>query len=245
MLFNLLTDIFGQKSPAPDNTIEIVSATRLSELEFWNDSALGVSLRRLEQYTPLATHIAFENLRGLPDVFNARINARGGDPILVFIHDDVWIDDYFLADRVIQGLEAFDVIGVAGNRRRAPNQPNWACTDIHFAWDAKENLSGRIANGHHPFGGISHFGATPAECELMDGVFLAARRSRLNAKGVQFDPRFPFHFYDMDFCRSARKNGLRLGTWPICLTHQSTGVLGFGSQNWNEMYRLYQEKWES
>jgi len=58
---------------------------------------------------------------------------------------------------------------------------------------------------------------------------------------VLFDPRFDFHFYDMDFCRTARKAGLRLGTWPICLTHQSGG--NFASDAWKEKCRLYREKW--
>jgi len=223
--------------------IEIISATRLSESDFWNNSALGISLRRLAQDTRLIVHVAFENRRGLPDIYNARINATEGQPILVFVHDDVWIDDYFLADRVIHGLKTYDVIGVAGNRRRVQNQPTWAYTDQKFTWDDQRNLSGSIANDNLPFGKVSVFGVAPAGCELLDGVFLAVKKSRLNATGVQFDSRFDFHFYDMDFCRSAKKNGLRLGTWPICLTHQSGG--DFGNTQWSEKYRLYLEKWKS
>lgn len=221
--------------------IEVVSATRLSSTEFWRSAALGISLRRLAHDTRLVAHIAFENQCGLPEVFNARINAGEGGEILVFIHDDVWIDDYFLADRVIDGLKTFDVIGVAGNRRRVPHQPAWAFIDDKLTWDAEINLSGSIAHGSDPFGSISVFGAAPAECEFLDGVFLAASKSRLRAAKVQFDPRFDFDFYDMDFCRSARRAGLRLGTWPICLTHQSGGA--FGSGRWNAQYRLYQRKW--
>ncbi len=223
--------------------IEIISATRMSEDEFWNNSALGISLRRLAQDTRLVAHIVFENQQGLPIVYNARINAREGQPILAFIHDDVWIDDFFFADRIIHGLKTYDVLGVAGNRRRVHNQPAWAFIDNKFTWDARSNLSGSVAHGNQPFGAISVFGVTPTQCELLDGVFLAAKKSRLNATEVQFDPNFDFHFYDMDFCRSARKKGLRLGTWPICLTHQSGGA--FGSSKWNEKYRLYQEKWRS
>lgn len=223
--------------------IEIVSATRLPSNEFWSKAALGLSLRRLAQDSRLVPHISFLNRSGLPDIYNARINAQQGHEILVFIHDDVWIDDYFFADRIIKGLEIFDVIGVAGNRRRVQNQPAWAYIDEKFTWDSKINLSGSVAGGSQPFGAVSVFGTVPAECELLDGMFLSTRRSKLKAKGVQFDPRFDFHFYDMDFCRSARKNGLRLGTWPICFTHQSGGV--FESAHWNEKYRLYLEKWNT
>lgn len=223
--------------------IEIVSATRLAEAEFWEKSALGISLRRLGHDARLVPRIAFENKRGLPQVFNARIAATDGDShdSLVFMHDDVWIDDYYVADRVIDGLGAFDVIGVAGNRRRVKGQPSWAFLDDKLTWDARDNLSGSIGVGAHPFNTISATGPVPAECELLDGVFLAASKASLQAVRVQFDPQFDFHFYDLDFCRNARKSGLRLGTWPICLTHQSAGMLG--GDSWNGNYKKYLEKW--
>lgn len=222
--------------------IEIVSATKFSEADFWNQAALGISLRRLQADRRLAAHIAFANGRGLPLVYNARIAAADGAEILAFIHDDVWIDDCFVADRIIDGLRAFDVIGVAGNRRRIPRQPAWAFVGHDpFTWDDKVNLSGRVAHGKLQAGTIAWFGDVPAPCELLDGVFLAARKEVLTAQGVQFDPLFTFQFYDLDFCRMARQRGLRLGTWPICLTHQSAGA--FGTPAWNAAYRAYLEKW--
>jgi len=221
--------------------IEIISATRLPETEFWKKSALGLSLRRLKDDARLVARPAFANTRGLPEIYNARIDAPDAQDLLVFVHDDVWIDDYLLAERVIEGLKAYDVIGVAGNRRRLPGQPAWAFVDAKFTWDDKIHLSGAVAHGRKPFGAVSFFGPSPADCELLDGVLLAARRSKLNAAGVRFDPRFEFHFYDMDFCRSARQKGLRLGTWPICITHQSGGA--FGAETWREKYRGYLEKW--
>ena|SRR5215510_13682138 len=225
--------------------IDIISATRLSEPDFWRESALGQSLRRLAHDARLVARLAFENREGLPDIFNPRIAAADSNDILVFIHDDVWIDDFFLADRLIEGLQTFDVIGVAGNRRRVQRQPAWAfvVVDEKLAWDDKSNLSGSVAHGTHPFGEVSPYGATPAECELLDGVCLAAKKSVLTSRDVFFDPCFDFHFYDMDFRRTARQKGLRLGTWPICLTHQSGGT--FGTQQWMDKYRLYIEKWET
>lgn len=223
--------------------IEIVSATRMSEEEFRKNAALGISLQRLAGDERLVAHVAFENRRGLPEVFNERILSSDDNEILIFVHDDVWIDDYFLADRVIDGLKTYDVIGVAGNRRRVQGQPAWAFIDDKFTWDDKSNLSGCIAHGSHPFGAVSMFGSTPADCELLDGVFLATRKSTLKSSEVLFDTPFDFHFYDMDFCRSAREKGLRLGTWPICLTHQSAGA--YGSQAWVEKYRMYRGKWRT
>ena len=221
--------------------IEVVSATRLPERDFWTRSALGVSLRRLAHDVRLVAHIAFRNKLGLPDIYNSRIGAADSHDQLVFTHDDVWIDDYFLADRIIAGLQTYDVVGVAGNRRRVERQPSWIFVDNGITWDDKANLSGSVAHGPRPFGPITFYGAVPADCELLDGVFLAANRSALTAKDVLFDPQFDFHFYDVDFCRSARQRGLRLGTWPICLTHQSSGA--FGTKRWTDKYQAYIAKW--
>jgi hypothetical protein len=222
--------------------IEIISATRLSESDFWNKAALGLSLRRLEVDSRLVVYLVFGNHRGLPEIFNARISAPDGPDLLAFIHDDVWIDDFFFVDRIAEGLKVYDVIGIAGNRRRVEHQPSWAFLD-KVTLDERANLVGRVAHGPRPFGQITLFGDAPAECELLDGVFLAGKKSVLTTHGVLFDPRFDFHFYDMDFCRSARQNGLRLGTWPICLTHQSRG--SFATDSWTEGYRRYIDKWKS
>lgn len=221
--------------------IRVVSASRLSERDFWNHAALGVSLRRLGHDARLLANVVFENVHGLPEIYNAAIAEARDHEFLVFVHDDVWIDDYFLADRVLEGCQKFDVIGLAGNRRRVAGQPGWAFVNDRFAWDDRANLSGCVAHGSVPFGAVSSFGPVPAECELLDGVFLAARKSVLINRDVRFDSRFRFHFYDMDFCRSARQEGLKLGTWPICITHQSGGA--FGSPEWIEACRTYLDKW--
>lgn len=220
--------------------IDIISATRLSEADFWERSALGLSLRRLAHDERWAPCLTFSNARGLPGIYNERILAQNSAERLVFVHDDVWIDDYFLIDRVIEGLSRYDVIGVAGNRRRVPDQAAWPFIAPN-TWDDKANLSGAIAHGQQPFGEISSYGPAPAECELLDGVFLAANTAALRDQQVLFDPRFDFHFYDMDFCRSARQRGLRLATWPICMTHQSGGA--FGSPQWMQKYQAYIGKW--
>jgi len=221
--------------------IEVIIATRLSENDFWNTSATALSLRRLEYDSRWVPRVAFENKQGLPDVYNARISAGVSDSTIIFMHDDVWIDDNFFFDRIIEGLQVYDVIGVVGNRRRIPLQPSWIFVDTNFTWDDRANLSGVIAHGKDPFGPIDFFGSVPADCELMDGVLLAAKKETLTANGLFFDPQFDFHFYDLDFCRSARQHGLRLGTWPISLTHQSRGVANRGQ--WLQKYHSYIQKW--
>lgn len=223
--------------------VVIVSATRYSENDFWSKSALGLSLKRhLKQDARLSAKISFENSRGLSEVFNESIDQADEDTTLVFIHDDVWIDEANFADTVNNGLEKFDVIGIAGNKRRLPFQPGWLFIDTQFTWDDKANLSGQIAHSKSAFGVIEVFGDAPAACELLDGVFLATKKRSL-ITNVRFDKAFDFHFYDLDFCRTAKKSGLTLGTWLIALTHQSVG--DFGTQHWLEKYQSYINKWEA
>jgi GT2 family glycosyltransferase len=216
--------------------IEIVSATRCNTEEF-KQTPLAQSLSRLGHDPRLAFHVTLSNSTGLPEIYNRRIQESAHD-ILVFLHDDVWIDDYFLADRVIDGLELYQVIGVAGNTR---------LIDSHVAWHLNQgkwdfpHLSGSVAHGNTAFGRVTRYGESPRECELLDGVLLAARRSVLREKGLCFDTRFSFHFYDLDFCRTVRQSGLSMGTWPIAITHKSGGA--FGSAQWTQALAVYKAKW--
>jgi tetratricopeptide (TPR) repeat protein len=223
--------------------IEIVSATRCSEADFWTKSALGLSLKRhLKQDARLSAKISFENTRGLSEIYNESIDQAAKETTLVFIHDDVWIDEANFADVVAQGLDHFDIIGVLGNKRRLPNQLGREMVDLNFNCDAQENLSGQLAHSKSAFGAAKVFGDAPASCELLDGIFLAAKKESLDNHGVRFDRQFDFHFYDLDFCNTAKQAGLTLGTWLVHLTHQSIGK--YGTKEWHEKYQRYLNKWE-
>ena len=219
----------------------LVSATRLAESAFDRESALALSLARVAEFSPFVLAAAYENSRPLPEIFNRAIDAVGPDDTIVFVHDDVWIDDWYIAHRLEDALAAFDVVGVAGNRRRLPKQQSWAFAGgtrrEHF-----DNLSGGVFHGPSEKAVPSRFGPAPSEVKLMDGVFIAARARTLRERGVRFDPRFSFHFYDTDFCRSCERAGLRMGTWPIALTHRSAGE-NWAGPAWDEAYRAYLEKW--
>jgi hypothetical protein len=221
--------------------IEIVSATRLSQEQFWARSALGQSLKRIAFDPRVRVSIAFGNSRGLPEIYNARLRAQNAAEIIVFIHDDVWIDDFFFCDRVVDALHGFDVVGVAGNTRLPLSHVAWCFLDSKFTWDTREHFSGAVAHGATPFGAVTSFGKSGVACELLDGVLLAVNSARLKHHAAHFDERFKFHFYDLDFCRTVRACGLSMGTWPIALTHQSGG--NFGTDAWRQSLQTYIEKW--
>ncbi|WP_216905034.1 methyltransferase domain-containing protein [Synechococcus sp. CCY 9618] len=221
--------------------IRIVSATRYSEQDFWNYTALGQSIKRLDISKDFV-QIAFDNSTGLPVVYNKAIESTASSDGIVFIHDDVWIEDLLFIERVREGLEEFDAFGVIGNRRLVPGQPSWAYTSLEFDWDQEVNLVGAIAHGDYPFGEIMRFTNTQGACELVDGVMIAASCLQLRQHNILFDKQFSFHFYDLDFCRQVRRAGLRLGAYPISLTHQSSGRLG--TEGWKDSYSRYTKKWD-
>jgi GT2 family glycosyltransferase len=220
--------------------VEFVSATRAKESVFWKSSPLGCSLRRLMRMPARFSHTIFAlNTRPLPECYNERISDSQAD-CLVFVHDDVWLDDFHILTRLEEALSHYDIAGVAGNKRRTEYQPAWAYVDQDLNWDSGCNLSGAVAAGEGPFGTVTWFGP-PAECKLLDGVFLAVNRRKLVACNALFDPQFAFHLYDTDFCRTVESKGLKLGTWPLAITHQSGGA--YGSPSWHLAKDAYFRKW--
>jgi glycosyltransferase involved in cell wall biosynthesis len=224
-------------------TICIVSATRMDKKSFFSHSALGQSVQRFLNDNVIL-NVSYNNTEGLPTVYNLALQQSQSD-IMVFLHDDIWIEDDLFLEKVLRALRDFDIIGVAGNTRISKRQPAWLFKEIkgdQFIWD-HGYLSGVVKHGTPNHSSATSYGPTPAECKLLDGVFLAGNTKNMLQSKTHFDERFKFHFYDLDLCRTASKNGLRLGTWPIEILHLSIGA--FGSEAWSSAYFSYLQKWKT
>ena len=226
-------------------SFRFVCATRESAADFPTKTALGRSLAPYLRSPSVELKLFAGNRQGLPKLYNAAIREAAARPaVLIFIHDDVHLCDFFWALHLTSGLRVFDVIGLAGNRRRLPRQPSWYHIDERFTPDAAHNMSGIVAHGSSfPPGNISWYGAPGQQVKLLDGLFLAVHSQTLLAQRIEFDERFDFHFYDMDFCRQAETRNLRLGTWTISVIHESGG--NFASESWRSAYERYLQKWGS
>lgn len=226
--------------------LTMVSASRWPQGRFAAQALLGRCLPGLGEHSPVALRLAAGNRRPLAEHYNAAIEAAAPEDVLVFVHDDVHVDDWLLAQRVDEALQRYDVVGVAGNRRVQARQVAWYLQPgAHGSsepgpWDTGF-LSGAIRHAGAT-GRLSVYGPSPQAVRLLDGVFIAARAGRLRDSGVRFDPALGFHFYDLDFCLSAHRAGLSLGTWPIALTHASGGG-SIQSPAWRDARRLYLDKW--
>jgi tetratricopeptide (TPR) repeat protein len=236
-----------QRQASSRPKIRFVTATRLSKGEFFKSTPLGRSLpnyREFPKHQVIEVRVFPNNSEGLSTIYNTAIEEAGSDPaILIFIHDDVYLSDYYWAEHLHEALEHFDIVGLAGNRRRVPRQASWMYLDEEFTRDNYDNLSGVLGHGD-PFPNLrqlSVYGEPGQEVKLLDGVMLAVRSHTLVERDLRFDPRFRFHFYDMDFCRQAEIRNIRMGTWAISVVHASAGALGV--EDWRSAYRSYLTKY--
>lgn len=188
--------------------------------------------------------------RGLPAIYNEAIDklpdhgpaATADEEIVAFVHDDLFVHDWFLRIRLQEALRHFDVVGLAGEGQASAAQGNWYFdrgSDGRWQW-AQRRPSGFLNHWDPTLVEPTTYGPTPRPCMVLDGVLLAARLAVLRRSGLRFDPQFRFHAYDIDFCRSALALGLTLGTWPIACTHGSGGS---HDSLWEQEVGRYQAKW--
>lgn len=244
MLGRLLSNNFQKSNASLERKICFVSGTRLCESDFWNLSPLGRTLTGFLIPNIITADIYFQNDCGLPEIYNKAITKNSHADFMIFLHDDVWLTDANLTEKIYHSLSKFDIIGVAGNTRITSSQPAWLFSEIRngkLILDA-DNLSGQILHGDIKNSQLFYFGKSPATCELIDGVFIGVNSKYIRSSNVKFDELFDFNFYDLDFCRSARQADLSIGTWPIEVIHESSGV--FGTEQWKLMYEIYLDKWK-
>jgi hypothetical protein len=168
--------------------------------------------------------ITWKNAEGLSAVYNRKLLKHGnaGSEYIVFVHDDVYVDDLKLYDKVLAARcnLGYQIIGVAGASSvtvRDPSlwhlmcgQADWRGTVHHFT------SNGQIR--------ASAFGPTPSQVAVMDGLFMAVHVPSVLAAGWRFNEDYDFHHYDIASCLDARAKGLKLGVYPIHLIHESPGL---------------------
>jgi GT2 family glycosyltransferase len=166
------------------------------------------------------------------------------DDILIFCHDDIYLLDYYWIDVIVTALNKYDIVGLAGNTERIKMQPSWLFSDITLSKFNQETLSGIVAHGRElPPQNLTIYGAPDQQVELLDGLLLAVKDKTIKNNNLCFDEQFCYDFYDLDFCRLARSKGLTLGTMALSVMHESGG--NFNTDQWNEGYKKYIDKWKN
>lgn len=229
-----------------DNQMEIivVTASREDDQGF-GDTQLVESLSKMEwDWVNNPIYRTLCNYGGLPQLYNRIVTneeRRGKTAILV--HDDVRIEDLFFVEKLEQAMGHYDIVGLAGTTEFDFNMGG-----LPISWYSRDRhgcgvLSGAVA---HPQPdrriAMSSYGLFQQDCIAIDGLFMAVNVGALLDAEVSFDERFRFNFYDLDFCLSAGNAGLRIGTWPIWVCHQSRGE-GVASDEFAAEQELFLDKW--
>ena len=167
--------------------------------------------------------IHYGNTSGLPKLYNKAIDNSTDFDFIAFIHDDVWINDVFFFDKVINSK--FDVIGAVGGCYWGVPK-GFPIDEKPLIWTTA--TCGRGASGfmnHDLKNGYflpSSYGIAPKPTSTLDGSIIIFARKAIQS-GLRWDEQFNFHFYDMDICFSAHILGLNIGTANLLLTHESVG----------------------
>lgn len=182
-----------------------------------------VNLRNTGLSNKVELRQVMNNTEGLSKVYNRIIeeSAKFEYDFIAFVHDDVWIDDALILQKIQKYSKQYDIIGLAGGLNPKITEP--------ILWHImckREDLRGYV-NHFHTINGeevtyMTSFGQTPARVAMIDGVFMC-----INVKTIgdwRFNENYDFHCYDLASCLDANKKGLKIGVAPINVIHKSHGL---------------------
>lgn len=184
--------------------------------------------------------VKYNNSVGLSESYNSIIDSEVTHKYVILCHHDVSLQYTNLLYNVQQGLNRYDVIGVAGGINPQITEKNlW-----HWMMPASD-YRGFAAHASTPgkmF--VTHFGLTPDRVAVLDGVFLAFDHEKIKKSGARFDAQFTWHHYDVDFCLTCNQNKLKLGVYPILVYHESPGLRDINQTEWNQSNQAFISKWK-
>ena len=189
----------GQALPTVPPMISVIICS-INEARFEQVSAQYHRLLEAVPHEIIGIHDATSLCQG----YNRGVRQSKGE-ILVFSHDDVQILTPDFATRLVASLAGQDLVGAVGSTYLS------GATWFGSGWPhlrgqvgvPAESGSGTVAN----FFGL--YGMLAEGVQVMDGFFLAARRSlclQLPFDETTFDG---WHLYDIDFSYSAHLKGFR------------------------------------
>lgn len=216
------------------NNYHFVVATSNNHEDFNKKSQISLFLDK-SGFRTSQSSIVFNNKKGLPRLYNSFINETNKDKRLIFVHDDVLIEDLFLEEKLDIAFEKFDIVGLAGSKKcDLSRPPAW-----HLMSDKSEHV-GEVAHSHNKVSWTTCFGPTDSRALLLDGLFLAVRVDKLLETETFFDEMFNFHHYDITFCLRANQNKLKLGVAPIKVTHFGLGD-SMNTPEWHKSAEIFKK----
>lgn len=175
------------------------------------------------------------NEKGLSENYNQILkNYKNEFDYIIFLHDDLIVDDANICEKLIQAHKDYDIVGLAGGINPVVAKP--ALWHLMCGGFGSGNLRGAVA---HP-ASLQHqnnqifmtsFGPTPARVVILDGLFLSVNCKRIIETNWKFNENYKFHHYDIASSIDANNKKLKLGVTPIWVVHSSPGLLNPGDSS--------------
>jgi len=226
-----------------ENKIAVVSCTqKKTKEEFDTKTPLGKSIQKLlklgeiDYYTPF-----LDNKKGLSECYNLGIEKYKDCDTILFCHDDLFLLDIFLREKLEKAFKSYDVVGVAGSS-------SFSLKNERISWhiSPKESWSGFV---EHPYiNGVegqtymTYFGPVPKSVAVLDGLLICCKVKPLIDNNIRFQEQYKFHLYDTSFCLECLKKDLKLGVIGIHVQHNSHG-LGLNSDEYIQGEQILKQQY--
>ena len=217
-----------------------------SQEETAENTLLVRSLNTIKEHVkvkPNYVRVFTANKDGLSTCYNKAISEDTDSDIMIFVHDDVFIDDGLFIPKLIEAHNTYDIVGVAGGLNPIIKAPAlWHIMCGGFG----PNLRG--AAGHYlndTLTAITNFGYAPARVAILDGVLLSVKMESVRRTGWKFNENYKFHHYDIASCLDANKLKLKLGVANIHINHRSPGLKSFDDTSFLESQSIFLNEYKT
>jgi hypothetical protein len=207
----------------------IVVCTQAKTNDEFSQKPIYESLKKqYDTNSNISFHVFKDNQKGLSECYNEVLkDPENIDKVVLFVHDDVVLEDLFLYEKLINSR--YSITGLAGAKtfNKHANKLAW-----HLAAEAS-NYVGEVSHFHQNKIWTTIFGPTNSRALVIDGLFISCKVKDLVEKELYFDENFNFHFYDIAFCLRANDKKVTCGVLPVRVIHYGIGDSMLTSQ-WEE-----------
>ena len=220
-----------------------ICASRRSKKDFWEHSALGKSLAGIGDKEHCEFSIAYDFTGNISSYYNDFLDIENEAAVFIFIMDHIGLTDRLWREKLDSALAQFNIVGIRGNTELAEGQATWW---FDTSAPGSNTLSGRATLETIEGSMESQLGPSPMACKVLEPSFIAVIARDIFSAEINFDPNMGQSFFALDFCKSATKAGLSIGTWPIDISDSCalTSPLA-GVENWSDYFVKYGEKWSA
>ncbi len=178
---------------------------------------------------------------GICEVYNKAAGVAKFD-VLCFMHEDVKIHSSKWGTDLVTLLrdETIGLVGISGTLYKSDYPSSWSsCQQDLYRVNAIQHFDKKTAPVLHKFNPL---GEDYSEVAVIDGVFMACRKSTWQSTTFDSELIRGFHGYDLDFSLSVGESYKIVVTHHILLEHFSAGTI---DTDWLKIYVALHKKWKN